>query len=72
MRTNEQKIDLKKIISNQIKVTKQQKLPKELSLVHRFVASLRQVAPIEWVPEHYQSQIKALDAEETTPGCFRA
>ena len=61
MRIEKPKTDLKKMISAQIQITKKQEYPKELNLVHRFVASLRQVAPLDWVPEPYQSQIKALE-----------
>lgn len=57
---------LKKIITSQLQIKKNQGHSKEFNLTHKF---FRQVASIDWLPEPYQSQIRALDPHQASLKC---
>lgn len=57
---------LKKIITSQLQIKKKQGHSKELNLAHKF---FRQVASIDWLPEPYQSQIRALAPRQASSKC---
>ncbi len=64
LKTNQE--NLKEILNSQIQIKKKQDNSKELNLMHKF---FRQVASIEWLPEPYQSQIKALSPRQASSKC---
>ncbi len=69
MKQNESKggqNSLKKIITSQLRIKNRHGHSKELNLAHKF---FRQVASIDWLPEPYQSQIRALDPHQASSKC---
>lgn len=69
MKQNESKggqNSLKKIITSQLRIKKKQEHSKEFNLAHKFFC---QVASIDWLPEPYQSQIRALNPRQASSKC---